>query len=375
MGMTIYPGIDIYGEAIAMLELLASDGSPLDTKKSLINRYGVSPKLLEEPFGVCMKIFEKGRRRLKPYMNLVREYFTPFGEDNQCSVASFILLKSDNDYRRSYQERKELSLSYGERKRCQEFVERLVGTGLNILDEDGKDTIPQDFQGLLDYLEQAEYTPEQKWQIQRVFRHPREYWEKLEPALMAAMEALKESRELWQPLVDSFVREWEERLFGIGIYEYVRREAAFDFEENPLGVSLLPSLMHMGLLSWSMRMEDEDNPPCEDVCRMGLAVSLAGLGNLLVGGKSNKQIADALKILSDESKLEILSLLKERRYYGGELARKLKLTTATISHHMSILVGNGLVTISKEMNRVYYALNEATIEKLLEDTRKLLLRE
>lgn len=374
MGMTIYPGIDIYGEAIAMLELLASDGSPLDTKKSLISRYGVSPKLLEEPFGVCMKIFEKGRRRLKPYMNLIREYFTPFGQDNQCSVSSFILLKSDNDYRRSYQERKEISLSYGEKLRCKEFMVCL-GTGLNILDEDGKNTIPQDFQGLLDYLEQAEYTPEQKWQIQGVFRHPREYWEKLEPALLAAMEVLKESRELWQPLVDSFVREWEERLFGIGIYEYVRRETAFDFEENPLGVSLIPSLMHMGLLSWSTRMEDEDNPPCEDVYRMGLAVSLAGLGNLLVGGKSNKQIADALKILSDESKLEILSLLKERRYYGGELARKLKLTTATISHHMSILVGNGLVTISKEMNRVYYALNEATIEKLLEDTRKLLLRE
>ena len=103
------------------------------------------------------------------------------------------------------------------------------------------------------------------------------------------------------------------------------------------------------------------------VKRMGLAI----FRNNPVDNR--KHLVSLLKLLADESKLEILALLRQRRRYGGELAKELKLTTATISHHMGILVGNGLVTLNKEMNRVYYELDEKAIRKLLEQVWELLL--
>ena len=88
---------------------------------------------------------------------------------------------------------------------------------------------------------------------------------------------------------------------------------------------------------------------------------------------NRKRLINLLKLLADESKFEILALLKERRRYGGELAQELKLTTATISYHMGILAGSGLVTLQKEMNRVYYELDEKAIRKILDQIEESLL--
>lgn len=88
---------------------------------------------------------------------------------------------------------------------------------------------------------------------------------------------------------------------------------------------------------------------------------------------NRKRLVFLLKVLADESKLEILTLLREQRRYGRELAKELNLTTATISHHMDMLVGCGLVTLNKEMNRIYYEIDKNAVQKLLEQTWQLLL--
>lgn len=69
------------------------------------------------------------------------------------------------------------------------------------------------------------------------------------------------------------------------------------------------------------------------------------------------------KVFSDSSKLEILRLLSQRCYINRELAQALGLSTATISHHMSVLTELGLVHTTISANRVLYDLNR---EKLTE---------
>lgn len=69
------------------------------------------------------------------------------------------------------------------------------------------------------------------------------------------------------------------------------------------------------------------------------------------------------KIFSDGSKLEILRLLSQRCCINRELAQALGLSTATISHHMSVLSEMGLVHTTISANRVLYDLNR---EKLTE---------
>lgn len=83
-------------------------------------------------------------------------------------------------------------------------------------------------------------------------------------------------------------------------------------------------------------------------------------------GKSKREyIISIMKSLGDESRFKILTLLKEKALYGQELAEKMGLTTATISHHMNYLHGTGLVTVDKIDNKVYYKLNEESIQNFI----------
>ena len=55
-----------------------------------------------------------------------------------------------------------------------------------------------------------------------------------------------------------------------------------------------------------------------------------------------------LKILSDPSRIEILKALGQGPMFSQELRERLSLSPGTITHHMSLLVGEGYVTVKKE---------------------------
>ena len=52
-----------------------------------------------------------------------------------------------------------------------------------------------------------------------------------------------------------------------------------------------------------------------------------------------------MKAFGDKSKFEILYSLKESPKYNLEIAEQLHLTAATMSHHVNILLSQGLVTV------------------------------
>ena len=376
MKTTVYNGLDFFGEAVTLLEYLASEEPPSESRKQFMHKYGVSPEVLEKPFGVCTKIYEEGKRRLRSRREKIREYFTPYFEDGMLCKASFALLREFSDYESSLEKRKEICLGYSQERRSYEFYV-LLQSGYQIqVEEDAQPKDCKNLPELLECLDRTELTAEQKWEIQWVFNHPAQAFQELEPCLKTAMEILREQEALWRPLVEQFCESWERRLADTGFYAYLKEQTNVSIEENARGAVLLPSVLAMGTISMCMDEGGKwEREPRADVFRMGVLAEQIGVQRLLdedfTLGK--KELAELLKILSDESKLEILSLLKERRYYGGELAKKLKLTTATISHHMSILVNNGLVTISKEQNRGYYALNEEAVRRLLSRTEELLL--
>ena len=82
-----------------------------------------------------------------------------------------------------------------------------------------------------------------------------------------------------------------------------------------------------------------------------------------------------LKVLSDKSKFEILTLLKKKSMYGHELAKAMNLKTPTISYHMDALLDGDFIRIRKENNRIYYSLNEAEIEHMIQYLHQKLLKE
>lgn len=71
---------------------------------------------------------------------------------------------------------------------------------------------------------------------------------------------------------------------------------------------------------------------------------------------------EIFKALADETRLNIISLLAEKTMYGNELAEKLNLSNATISHHVSKLLINNIIKAQKEDNKLYFKLNKKELQ-------------
>lgn len=83
-------------------------------------------------------------------------------------------------------------------------------------------------------------------------------------------------------------------------------------------------------------------------------------------GRSEKEMANFLKALADPSKLHILKLLKDDRLYASQLAEKLGISNATISHHMNALLQLEIIKFEKEQNRFYYSLEKKQLKSYID---------
>ena len=93
-----------------------------------------------------------------------------------------------------------------------------------------------------------------------------------------------------------------------------------------------------------------------------------------LGQQDNRMISDALKMLSDKTRYQILVLLKERKSMSGvEIAEHMKLATSTISHHMTHLKNSGLVHEEPAGNTKYYSINTHCMKNCIETLEKTFL--
>ena len=73
-----------------------------------------------------------------------------------------------------------------------------------------------------------------------------------------------------------------------------------------------------------------------------------------------------LKALGDPKRAAIMRLLKQRQWYGKELADHFSLTTATMSYHIEKLLSSRLIQFNTaEKNRILYSINHEGIEEML----------
>lgn len=72
--------------------------------------------------------------------------------------------------------------------------------------------------------------------------------------------------------------------------------------------------------------------------------------------------AEFFKALSHPSRLLILGLCRQRSRHTEELAGLLQLSKATVSHHLSLLTGAGLLESEREQYYQNYKLKPALLE-------------
>lgn len=78
-----------------------------------------------------------------------------------------------------------------------------------------------------------------------------------------------------------------------------------------------------------------------------------------------KEKLELLKLLADETRLEILNILLKEDSYVEKIACELSLTPATICYHLKKLESAGVVNCSRSQFYIIYSLNREIFDKPL----------
>lgn len=71
------------------------------------------------------------------------------------------------------------------------------------------------------------------------------------------------------------------------------------------------------------------------------------------------------KALNDETRRQIIELLKERDMNAGEIAEHFSMSKPSISHHLDLLKRADLISSDKKGQYIFYSLNTTILEDIL----------
>ena len=256
------------------------------------------------------------------------------------------------------------------------FAERLLGmgNGMGGVEDEDEDTKKAPITPLIimQYIEDLTLEDQEKWKIQEIYLHFREHSEKVIQLLESVYQLMIRDAIKIEKFQNEFQDYWTKKMKTESIYEMLRRDLQLDIDENPQGVVIYPSLIQLSTIKVAENGEKERDR----------SKTFFGLGILF--GKdysfsrevkeSNKEqdLFVILKLLSDKSKFEILQFAADDWRYGSEIAKSMKLTSATISYHMNTLLQARLVEIKKEEKKVFFRQNKAYLSEMLVFCEKLL---
>lgn len=252
------------------------------------------------------------------------------------------------------------------------FYQLIRRAGKNTSDNDDVDSA--DLLDIINAIYEMDIADSDKLKLQQLYIHRSEHIPKLFNYLNRAAAVLKKHE-----------KKLEE--FGKETIAYTQKEAKdepyLDFFMKKMGYSSYGfsssndcyiTISYLNCMKVSLSLKGDDLKTARPLSQIGAIYSdNLTYDKIMIRRKSITQdkALTILKLLADKSKLEILQLTKDEAYYGAQLANKIGLTTATISHHTSSLFEQNLLQIEKVDSKIFYKQNQETVRSLikyLEDT-------
>lgn len=218
------------------------------------------------------------------------------------------------------------------------------------ISETEKFSEPPELEQMIDVLEKAGYGGALGWKFLQFLQSPVEKMRNLSEIIRVNFPAFEKAEEAVKKQLEKLIEDFQKGVEKDYLVTKISGEAA-----------AFPTLVCPGaeIISFA---------PDSTTAYIGLFVK--DIYKMLEKGRNTrKHLLSALKALGDSSKFEILQLLQISPRYNLEIAEKLKLSAPTVSHHMSVLLENGLVDVEKRDGKVYYTLSK---EKLSEITEVLM---
>lgn len=364
-------------EAYHLLCQLAEDRKAGVAKEKLRNRYGVTDEEALSVYDLLEKILAEGQKRFQEKKEILRFYFAPRTKSKGVP-AQFVLLGSvdfgECDTETVEQFRESL-YKMSEQDYLDSVYLSCYAYGAAFCDE--VDESHKSMTDIFSYILEMDIPDDEKLLLQDCILHREKHREAALSLLSEATDFLGEYSEELKKWSEKTADYWEEILKERDFREYMSLRSGITLDDNPKGYVILPRFFEPGGFSLTCALHKEDNGemnPSAYICRIGYMMDhYVPIKTMLQGSdkETEDQALQVFKILSDKSKFEILKYIRNRRAYGGELAKQLNLTTATISHHMSVLIEAGLVELEKEDNKIYYRTDKKTLGNILQYCKNL----
>lgn len=77
------------------------------------------------------------------------------------------------------------------------------------------------------------------------------------------------------------------------------------------------------------------------------------------------KMANVLKAMANEKRLEILYYIAEQEYSVGEIEKMVQLSQSALSQHLAVLRAKGLVETRRKSQTIFYSLKDGKVTKIL----------
>lgn len=224
---------------------------------------------------------------------------------------------------------------------------------------------------VVNYILQMDIPTEVKWRLQDFYFHRTEHLKKLRTIFERIISFISEYENELDKLFSRFFSYWEQCIGARDFYTFLKEDFSLlpDMEINPFGYLLRPCLFPFGFSLEAPFDETTGEYTKSSTLTLGVLYGSALTPNTVLSGfdpgQNEEKCLDAIKLLADPSRFEILKYISHKEAYASEIANHLGLTSATVSHHMGTLYASDIVTITKTNNKLYYKLNKETLKKYL----------
>jgi len=232
----------------------------------------------------------------------------------------------------------------------------------------GVDTEPvTSYPELFTFIEKLPVPEDEKFQLCRLYNGYEDYREQLARILEAAISLYRDKYDIIRHYISWFIAAVNEPL-GEGGEGYLAEQFGFKPDAEASGLCIAPSV---SMCNGTRRLLSYTTQDSTDYLYVGALFE--PLREITDVTTADERLCKALRILGDSRKFEILKLLADGPKYGQQIASLLDITTATVSHHMSLLLEAGFVEIRRESNRIYYTIGRKKLRDFIDELNDTLL--
>ena len=365
--------------AVSFLSQLCETESFADQLTKAEKDFGVDKDaLLKEkniPLNLLMRMTEDFKAEYKNELDQISFYFSKTQDGKQHEELAWLVLLISTDELLTFKSAKDLKDFLTElptdeyNRRFFNVLQDYDNTVLKGAAKNGDLTSTEtlDAVAITRYILKMDLPDALLYRLEEIYFNREAHIEKLCFIINEAVSFMNKYRDELESVINGFYDYWGRMQGDRSFYQFVTEDISFlsGMEEYKGGYMLVPSL-HFAEFSMSIPADSDKRKAVLCISLMyGDTLSVNAMFGTTSPKLSTERAINALKLLSDKSRFEIMRYIHSHNAYGNEIAEHLGLTTATVSHHMSALLEANLISLEQKNGKIYYHINKDTLSQYI----------